>query len=112
MSQHKALRIGLVGCGFMGRTHSNGYKRVGIFFRPRIPAGIKSGVFQKLKTVYKRLPNSGVTNLSKPTGKSLSPVMISMPWIFARPTTLTNKLLLPLPRQAKWCSAKSHYPEH
>ncbi|MEP6737973.1 MAG: Gfo/Idh/MocA family oxidoreductase, partial [Chryseolinea sp.] len=32
MSQTKALRIGLVGCGFMGRTHSNGYKRVGDFF--------------------------------------------------------------------------------
>jgi predicted dehydrogenase len=28
----KALRIGLVGCGFMGRTHTNGYKRVGDFF--------------------------------------------------------------------------------
>jgi predicted dehydrogenase len=32
MSQNKTLRIGLVGCGFMGRTHSNGYKRVGDFF--------------------------------------------------------------------------------
>lgn len=32
MSQNKALRIGLIGCGFMGRTHSNGYKRVGDFF--------------------------------------------------------------------------------
>jgi predicted dehydrogenase len=32
MSEHKALRIGLIGCGFMGRTHSNGYKRVGDFF--------------------------------------------------------------------------------
>lgn len=28
----KPLRIGLIGCGFMGRTHSNGYKRVGDFF--------------------------------------------------------------------------------
>jgi predicted dehydrogenase len=28
----KKLRIGLIGCGFMGRTHSNGYKRVGNFF--------------------------------------------------------------------------------
>jgi len=28
----KELRIGMVGCGFMGRTHSNGYKRVGNFF--------------------------------------------------------------------------------
>lgn len=28
----KEIRIGLVGYGFMGRTHSNGYKRVGDFF--------------------------------------------------------------------------------
>ena len=28
----KPLRIGLIGCGFMGRTHSNGYKRVNDFF--------------------------------------------------------------------------------
>lgn len=28
----KEIRIGLVGYGFMGRTHTNGYKRVGDFF--------------------------------------------------------------------------------
>ena len=32
MSTKKDLRIGLIGGGFMGRTHSNGYKRVGDFF--------------------------------------------------------------------------------
>ena len=32
MKNKKELRIGLIGCGFMGRTHSNGYKRVGDFF--------------------------------------------------------------------------------
>ncbi len=32
MSTKKQLRIGLIGTGFMGRTHSNGYKRVGDFF--------------------------------------------------------------------------------
>lgn len=32
MNNKKELRIGLIGCGFMGRTHSNGYKRVGDFF--------------------------------------------------------------------------------
>ena len=32
MSQKKPLNIGLVGYGFMGRTHSNGYKRVNDFF--------------------------------------------------------------------------------
>ena len=28
----KELNIGLIGYGFMGRTHSNGYKRVNDFF--------------------------------------------------------------------------------
>ncbi len=32
MKETKQLRIGLIGIGFMGRTHTNGYKRVGDFF--------------------------------------------------------------------------------
>jgi len=32
MKEKKALKIGLIGGGFMGRTHSNGYKRVNDFF--------------------------------------------------------------------------------
>ena len=32
MKQKKELRIGLIGCGFMGRTHSNAYNRVPNFF--------------------------------------------------------------------------------
>ncbi len=32
MKEEKALRIGLIGGGFMGRTHTNGYKRVNDFF--------------------------------------------------------------------------------
>jgi len=32
MSKTKALRIGLIGCGFMGRTHSNAYNRLPNFF--------------------------------------------------------------------------------
>ena len=32
MIQKKELRIGLIGTGFMGRTHSNGYNRVANFF--------------------------------------------------------------------------------
>ena len=32
MNTKKQLRIGLIGCGFMGRTHSNGYSRVPNFF--------------------------------------------------------------------------------
>src|SRR5690554_6426476 len=32
MNTKKQLRIGLIGCGFMGRTHSNGYNRIQNFF--------------------------------------------------------------------------------
>ncbi|HCN82080.1 MAG TPA: oxidoreductase [Sphingobacteriaceae bacterium] len=32
MAKHKEIRIALIGCGFMGRTHSNAYKRIGDFF--------------------------------------------------------------------------------
>lgn len=32
MAGKKELRIGLIGCGFMGRTHSNAYNRLGNFF--------------------------------------------------------------------------------
>ena len=32
MANKTELRIGLIGCGFMGRTHTNGYKRVSDFF--------------------------------------------------------------------------------
>jgi predicted dehydrogenase len=32
MANSKKIQIGLIGTGFMGRTHSNGYKRVGDFF--------------------------------------------------------------------------------
>jgi predicted dehydrogenase len=32
MTTHKEIRIGLIGTGLMGRTHTNGYKRIGDFF--------------------------------------------------------------------------------
>jgi predicted dehydrogenase len=32
MATKKVLRIGLIGCGFMGRTHSNAYNRITNFF--------------------------------------------------------------------------------
>ena len=48
MANKKELRIGLIGCGFMGRTHSNGYNRIRNFF-PELAyrAGIKSCLFPK-----------------------------------------------------------------
>ena len=38
MAQKKPLNIGVIGYGFMGRTHSNAYKQCQSVFRPGIPA--------------------------------------------------------------------------
>ena len=46
MAAKKPLNIGIVGYGFMGRTHSNGYKRVNDFFdleyRPRAQGRLRA----------------------------------------------------------------------
>src|ERR1700722_6849462 len=42
MSTKKSLNIGLVGYGFMGRTHSNAYKRVNDFFEAPYPPALKA----------------------------------------------------------------------
>jgi predicted dehydrogenase len=38
----KTLAIGLVGCGFMGRTHSNAFRQVGRFFDPDYDLALKA----------------------------------------------------------------------
>ena len=40
----KPLNIGLIGYGFMGRAHSNAYRRVNNFFDLGVPAGAASRV--------------------------------------------------------------------
>ena len=71
MADKKELRIGLVGTGLMGRTHSNGYKRIGDFFpdlqyRPvlkavcarredKVKAFAEQWGFESFETDYKKL---------------------------------------------------------
>ena len=31
-AKKKKLNVGVIGCGFMGRVHSNAYRKVGSFF--------------------------------------------------------------------------------
>ena len=38
----KPLNVGLIGCGFMGRTHSNAYRKVYSFFRPALKPVLKA----------------------------------------------------------------------
>ena len=44
MSAKKKLNVGLVGCGFMGRTHSNAFRQGQQLLRPGIPAGPEGGL--------------------------------------------------------------------
>ena len=65
----RPLRIGLVGYGFMGRAHSNAYKRVGDFFdleyRPVLQA--VCGRDQTKASQFAR--GVGALDQSRPTGK-------------------------------------------
>jgi len=68
----KPLNIGLVGYGFMGRTHSNGYKRVNDFFheleyRPVLKAICGSAVVTKSER--KSSLSSGAMSLPSLTGR-------------------------------------------
>ncbi len=38
----KPLNVGLIGCGFMGRTHSNAYNKVHSFFKPALKPVLKA----------------------------------------------------------------------
>ncbi|NLX21850.1 MAG: Gfo/Idh/MocA family oxidoreductase [Phycisphaerae bacterium] len=38
----KPLNVGLIGCGFMGRTHSNAYRKVYSFFKPELKPALKA----------------------------------------------------------------------
>ena len=39
MTAKKKLNVGIVGCGFMGRTHSNAFSKVNQFFDLELQTG-------------------------------------------------------------------------
>jgi len=66
----KELRIGLVGYGFMGRTHTNGYKRVNDFSRNWNTVPFCRLFAGELNRRRKNLQNSGSSSHMKPNGKN------------------------------------------
>ena len=50
MAAGKTLNIGLVGCGFMGRTHSNAFGRVGQFFERDVRPVLKAACARNAAT--------------------------------------------------------------
>ena len=70
MAKKKPLRIGLIGYGFMGRTHSNAFRKVPNFFPELKYEPQLAAVCARNKDRAQHLRISGATNQLKPTGKS------------------------------------------
>ena len=78
MSNQKPLNIGLVGYGFMGRTHSNAFRQVNHFFDLDLPAGAQGGLrrattrrrkafaeqwgYESIETDWRKLLSSATTS--------------------------------------------------
>ena len=91
MSEKKELRIGLIGYGFMGRTHTNGYKRVSDFFPDLGHKPVLQAVCGRTRTAPKHLPTNGATPVTRLTGGNSSSGTTSTPSTSALPMTNTQK---------------------
>ena len=66
----KPLNIGMIGYGFMGRAHSNAYRKRQQLLRPRISTRCSRPSAAATRRRPRRSPTSGATNRSRPTGGS------------------------------------------
>ena len=73
MAKKKPLRIGLIGYGFMGRTHSNAFRKVPNFFPELKYEPQLAAVCTATKSGLKNLRINGDTNPWKRIGKNSSP---------------------------------------
>ena len=73
----KSLNIGLVGYGFMGRTHSNAFLQAGRFFDLPYQPVLKAVCARNPERVQRHSPTTGATNRSRRTGESWSSAKIS-----------------------------------
>ncbi len=58
----KTLNIGLIGYGFMGRTHSNAFLQAPRFFDLPVPPGAQGGLRRATPTGSRRSPRTGATS--------------------------------------------------
>lgn len=73
----KQLNVGLIGYGFMGRTHSNAFLQAGRYFDLEFQPVLK-GVCARNAERVKSFADNWVMNRSKPTGASWSSARTSI----------------------------------
>ena len=91
MAAKKEINVGLVGYGFMGRTHSNAFGKVNQFFDLGYRAGAQGGVRTGQGEGRRLSPGPGTTNPSRPTGASSSSGATSTLSTSPLPTTRTPR---------------------
>ena len=85
----KKLNIGMIGYGFMGRTHSNAFSQGRPFLRSALPARAEGRLRPRRGQGSRPSPNNGATNRSRPIGASWSSARISISSTSPAPTTRT-----------------------
>ena len=81
----KELRIGLLGCGFMGKCHTNAYKKIPTSMRrPRSPRGCWSSAINGPTSWAGKRPATAMKNIA-PIGRRWPSIPASKFSITARP---------------------------
>ena len=98
----KTLNIGLVGYGFMGRTHSNAFLQAPHFFDLAVPAGAQGGLRAQRRPQAKAFAaNWGYESIETDWRKLVERKDIDLIDIASR-TTRTTRSPSPRPRPARW----------
>ena len=100
MSNAKPLNIGLIGYGFMGRTHSNAYRQAPKFFDLEYEPVLKACCARNEDKIKDFAENWGYESYET-DWKKLIDGTTSMPSIFARRTICTRKSPSRPPRRAR-----------
>jgi predicted dehydrogenase len=90
----KELRIGMIGYGFMGKTHSNAYVQAANFFKSNHRPVLKALCARNIEKAKPFADNWGYESVETDWRKL-------MQWIFALPTICTKRSPSLLPKLAR-----------
>jgi predicted dehydrogenase len=100
MAAKQALNIGVVGYGFMGRTHSNAYKRVNDFFDVAYRPVLKAVCGRTADRAKAFAENWGYQSVETESRKQIESRHIDAS-TSARPTIRTPRSPSPPPKRAR-----------
>jgi len=106
MKQKKKLNVGLVGYGFMGRTHSNAFGQVNNFFELDYEPVLKAVCARDTDRVKAFAGQWGYESVETDWRKLVARKDIDLIDI-ASPNNTHAEIAIAAAGEARWCSAKS-----